>query len=1109
MGFRRLKNYLREGINYDHPYYDYMEHYDVRDVFEMYRQKEKPWTNLINPESYHKALKEFVEYGEFIRFPKEKVFQWFGVVMKNTAILRSLCVISGRFEWVPIYDFLDVFFYDSDIDDVDADKWNEYKESIDESEDYSAMQEYLDTLEPPFYDWCRMPDGSPAYTDYGLTPLEDIISEYSDNKTAEETLVLLNRALDVAHMNGDLSSIFIVGGRKTLTMISEDIKKNFCISTNVLNESTNTKKFKDRTIQVIREFFHDASWLDREYVSADANPEHLSTVDYIEKVFRDEFFHGNVHQTVMRLEPIFMNVALKLGFQQNEPDVEKLSRLLNIAHYISSEVNKSRESGVKPSFNLSAMTTENTTYESLEEEFGKTIDELQDQENEKLDSREWNKDINPEYEILYDIDYATAHKYGNHTCPSSKLCYTQNESTWNQYTQNGRNKVYLILNKNWENILPVHGEDTPYDEYGKSMIFLFVNLHGVLVYSNTRWNHEVGGNTTTQIDHAFTKEDISNILKVNFNDLFVINDKTFKKMAAKAVDDYKAGNKDAFDGMGEFYDGCALVRLRGFCNFINENDDLLSDKWFDIADRFKSGIAVVCINDKYNFIDTSGRILYEPEEPGKWFKEAYNENGVLIFKTDLNKFNILGHDGRVVYNHGKPDNWFDYLEISTNKWLKCKCYGKCNYINGKGEILYKPHEIQEWFSANWPFENGFAIVTKNNLLNFINEDGEILYEPDNINNWFTEIDQFIDGYARVANKEKKYNFINENGELMLYDWANKCMEFKNGYAAITERDECYIVDSDFQQVIHVDDVRDYDFHEGFAVIELCSNCNYINEDGDVLFPDRWFYECSEFSNGIGVVGIMSLRGHDIIDYLYNFVNTEGKIMSDKWFIEWPNFEHGYAFVVPMEETYMRLIQSDGKYARRFNPDVMKVVKEDSEYMVVSYSGEYSGDEDNRYITKYNIAKKNGSIISGIWFDGCELFYNGFAIVRVGKLYNYIKPTGELLYKEYQRRWFQSATEFNDNGYAKVSESGRYNILRSDGRLVYNHPYWDWFAYIESDANEDLFIVFNEDDMWNIMDNEGNIWMEKWLPSTIDVFPLTFEHDGKQYVMNDDGQVSET
>lgn len=221
----------------EHPYYDYLTDYDTGEVMRMYGD-EKPWTNRINPESYQQALSEFVKYGELIRFPKNKIYQWFGIIMRNTAILRSLTEIAGHDTYFPIYEFIDTFF------DDDNDRFQEYKEEIGEDSDYSAAMEYLDNLDPPFFEWFMFPDGSDPWSDYGIKPLEEIISEYNDNKTAEETLVLLNKALDIGHQRGDLASIFIVGGSKSLTMISdkEPVKDKLAFVLERLDQIMNMSK---------------------------------------------------------------------------------------------------------------------------------------------------------------------------------------------------------------------------------------------------------------------------------------------------------------------------------------------------------------------------------------------------------------------------------------------------------------------------------------------------------------------------------------------------------------------------------------------------------------------------------------------------------------------------------------------------------------------------------------------------------------------------------------------------------------------------------------------------------------------------------------------------
>lgn len=219
---------LLENYNGEHKYYDYLDEYSVYEIFEMFTERKNPWLPLINPSMYAKALQEFTKYGKLIHFPTDKIYQWFGIVMKNTAILRHTTEICGHSAWFPTDDFVDYFF------EGDYDKWDEYKESVGEENDYYAAWGFLD--EKGFDDWNKLPDGSDALSDFGIEPLERLISQYNDNMTPEQVLVLLNKCIDVVHCRGDLSSMFVQGGAKVLNQISEEIKrKNIYLTEKQLN----------------------------------------------------------------------------------------------------------------------------------------------------------------------------------------------------------------------------------------------------------------------------------------------------------------------------------------------------------------------------------------------------------------------------------------------------------------------------------------------------------------------------------------------------------------------------------------------------------------------------------------------------------------------------------------------------------------------------------------------------------------------------------------------------------------------------------------------------------------------------------------------------------
>ena len=203
---------ITEDVDEEHPYYDYMEEYDAYYVLSEFFNNpngKEDWGVLINPEMYAKALREFTQYGKLVNFPSKYVYQWMGIIMKNTAILETNTNLAGHSMGFPGYEVAE---FAEQIDGIEIGK------------DYSEGSKWLE--EKGLYDWMEMPDGSGAWSDYGIEPLWKIFEEYDESLPPEKVLVLVNRALDVYHQRGDMASIFIQGGSKALSRIAEEIKRD-------------------------------------------------------------------------------------------------------------------------------------------------------------------------------------------------------------------------------------------------------------------------------------------------------------------------------------------------------------------------------------------------------------------------------------------------------------------------------------------------------------------------------------------------------------------------------------------------------------------------------------------------------------------------------------------------------------------------------------------------------------------------------------------------------------------------------------------------------------------------------------------------------------------
>lgn len=257
ISIRTELNSLTEDYDIDHPYYDKLSEYDAYYVFSTIQYGDNLWSPLINPMMYEKALSEFVKFGYISKFPEKYIYQWIGIIMKNTATLRACTEIAGHDMYFPIEALVDVFF------EGDEEKFENYKTENNLSDDDDAYDMFCD--ENGIYDKLKLPDGSDAWSDFGIGPLEELINQYNRNMKSEEVLVLINKILDVTHQRGDLASIFIEGGSKSLTKISynenKEIKKIY-IKESQLNELRQqlTLPFDGNPTKMIYEHFID--WLE-------------------------------------------------------------------------------------------------------------------------------------------------------------------------------------------------------------------------------------------------------------------------------------------------------------------------------------------------------------------------------------------------------------------------------------------------------------------------------------------------------------------------------------------------------------------------------------------------------------------------------------------------------------------------------------------------------------------------------------------------------------------------------------------------------------------------------------------------------------------------------
>ncbi len=315
---------------------------------------------------------------------------------------------------------------------------------------------------------------------------------------------------------------------------------------------------------------------------------------------------------------------------------------------------------------------------------------------------------NREYTIVPINSFDEATKYAKY----NDWCVTYSEYLFDDKTCNGAGRFYFCLRNGFENVPMKVGPNAPLDEYGLSMIAVSITMEGEPNSITCRWNHNNGGS-----DSVMDDEQLSDLLGVNFYNVF--KPYTREELHAKGVIlfdevqpmlDNGVSPTDIFKEIGDFNDGYARVNLNRKWNFINRNNKLLSDTWYDWVGHFYNGYAKVRLDGKYNLIDTNGKLI--------------------------------------------RNMWFDWADRFYNGYAKVKLGDKYNFINQNGKCI-----SDTWFDDVDYFYNGYARVELNGKWNFINQNGKLVSDT-----WFNEVEYFYNGYAKAKVRHKCY-YIDTNGKL--------------------------------------------------------------------------------------------------------------------------------------------------------------------------------------------------------------------------------------------------------------------------------------------------------------------------------------------------------
>ena len=352
---------------------------------------------------------------------------------------------------------------------------------------------------------------------------------------------------------------------------------------------------------------------------------------------------------------------------------------------------------------------------------------------------------NKNYHIIPINSQKEASKYSGYT----SWCITTMMNQWEAYTRFGR-RFYFLLKDGFENVprpADPSAVGAPFDEYGLSMISVLVDMEGEPAYVTTRYNHEFNGENNPDL---CTAEQVQNITGINFykelkpytreelHSMGIIPFEEVPELLASGQNIY-----EMFDDMEDWSDKFYRVKLNDKCNLLHkESNTLLYRRWYESIWDFNGGFALVRLNGKWGFIDTTGKEVIPLKYD--WAYDFFEG----LAQVKLNgKWGFIDKTGREIC----PCK-YDGVDQFQEGLAAVKLNKKYGYIDKTGREV-----IPCKYDYVYDFSEGLAKVELDGKYGFIDKTGREICPIKYDNVW-----SFSEGLSKVR-INRKWGYIDRTG----------------------------------------------------------------------------------------------------------------------------------------------------------------------------------------------------------------------------------------------------------------------------------------------------------------------------------------------------------
>ncbi|MGF7059078.1 WG repeat-containing protein [Brassicibacter mesophilus] len=325
--------------------------------------------------------------------------------------------------------------------------------------------------------------------------------------------------------------------------------------------------------------------------------------------------------------------------------------------------------------------------------------------------------------------------------------HSDSSSLDTEYFKNGlaianNNMKYGCINSSGETVIPFN-----YVDIEMWNGYVIVNLKGTFGVLDNK------GNVVIPFEYDMITDNKGHLL-LKKNDKYGLTDANGKIVL-----------KAEYDHIDSFENGFARFSLGRKYGFVNEQSEIAIPLEYEYPDdvgltssifSFElEGIALVSKNNKYGFIDKSGKVISEPI----WDKadNLFINNYTKIHLGD--KVGYMHRNGTII-----TPKW-DWGNNFHEGLALVELEGKTGYIDETGKLVLSTDTITEELIENsinpkgkkrfnTDFWNGYAILKANGKCYFVNKKGEIIFNEgyDILYNFEEE------GYAKAYNGPTHYEF---------------------------------------------------------------------------------------------------------------------------------------------------------------------------------------------------------------------------------------------------------------------------------------------------------------------------------------------------------------